>query len=283
MPRTSSTSEEAGSPAPFSGDGSLPEFDLSLALLIATVLAAGVVRGLSGFGTGLIVAPIAGALYDPVTAVVLLVIIDSLPTLPVALPVVKLARWREVLPVLAGLALFVPLGVYILKNGDETVLRWVICVIILACALTLRSGWRYHGPRSLPLSFGIGSIAGTLSGIAAIPGPPVIIYWMASTLPVAVVRANLMTLFLISEIFSAGNLWAAGLFEHSRVMLGLLMIPPYMLSLLVGGRLYGIASDTTYRRLAFTLIIASALIALPLTEIVFDWLFSGGRMLFSGE
>lgn len=150
MPRTSSTSEEAGSPPPFSGDGSLPEFDLSLALLTATVLAAGVVRGLSGFGTGLIVAPIAGALYDPVTAVVLLVIIDSLPTLPVALPVVKLARWREVLPVLAGLALFVPLGVYILKNGDETVLRWVICVIILACALTLRSGWRYHGPRSLP-------------------------------------------------------------------------------------------------------------------------------------
>ncbi|QZZ37326.1 sulfite exporter TauE/SafE family protein [Nitratireductor kimnyeongensis] len=245
------------------------------------MLVAGVVRGLSGFGTGLIVAPIAGALYDPVTAVVLLVIIDSLPTLPVALPVVKLARWREVLPVLAGLALFVPLGVYILKNGDETVLRWIICMIILACALTLRSGWRYHGPRSLPLSFGIGAIAGTLSGIAAIPGPPVIIYWMASTLPVAIVRANLMTLFLISEIFSAGNLWAAGLFEHSRVMLGVLMIPPYMFSLLIGGKLYGIASDTTYRRIAFTLIIASALIALPLTEILFGWLFSDGQMLSS--
>lgn len=40
----------------------LPELDLSLALLTLTVLVAGVVRGLSGFGTGLIVAPIAGAL-----------------------------------------------------------------------------------------------------------------------------------------------------------------------------------------------------------------------------
>ncbi len=259
----------------------LPELDLSLALLTLTVLVAGVVRGLSGFGTGLIVAPIAGALYDPVTAVVLLVIIDSLPTLPVALPVVKLARWREVLPVLAGLALFVPLGVYILKNGDETALRWIICIVILGCALVLRSGWRYHGPRGFPVSFGIGGISGTLSGIAAIPGPPVIIYWMASALPVSVVRANLMTLFLISEIFSAGNLWAAGLFDEPRVMLGLIMVPPYVVSLLIGGKLYGIASDTTYRRLAFTLIIASALIALPLTQTLFQWGISGARTLFS--
>ncbi|WP_367717549.1 sulfite exporter TauE/SafE family protein [Nitratireductor sp. GISD-1A_MAKvit] len=248
--------------------------------MTATVLVAGVVRGLSGFGTGLIVAPIAGALYDPVTAVVLLVIIDSLPTLPVALPVVKLARWREVLPVLAGLALFVPLGVYILKNGDETTLRWVISIVILACALTLRSGWRYHGPRGFPVSFGVGGIAGTLSGIAAIPGPPVIIYWMASSLPVAVVRANLMTLFLISEVFSAGNLWLAGLFDQTRVTLGILMIPPYVASLAVGTKLYGIASETAYRRLAFMLIVASALVALPLTELAFRWLVSGAQTPF---
>ena len=245
-----------------------------------TVVAAGVVRGLSGFGTGMIVAPVAAALYDPVTAVVLLVIIDSLPTLPLTIPVMKIARWREVVPILAGMALFIPVGVFILKNGDETALRWLICLAILACAVTLWSGWRYRGPRGLPVSFGIGGLAGVLAGIASIPGPPVIIYWLASGMPTAIVRANLLALFLLSELLSAANLWAADLFDRPRIMLGLFMIPVYMLGLFAGWRLYGTASDATYRRVAFILIVMAALVALPATETVAKWLISGGRMLF---
>lgn len=246
-----------------------------------TVVVAGIVRGLSGFGTGMIVAPVAAGLYDPVTAVVLLVIIDSLPTLPLTIPVMRIARWREILPILAGFTLFVPLGIYVLKNGNETALRWLICSAILACAATLWSGWRYRGPRGLPVSFGVGGIAGVLSGIASIPGPPVIIYWLASGMPTAIVRANLLVLFLFSELLSAANLWAADLFDRPRIMLGLLMIPVYALGLFAGWRLYGAASDTTYRRVAFTLIVAAALLALPATEMLARWVISGGRMLFS--
>ncbi len=246
-----------------------------------TIAAAGVVRGLSGFGTGMIVAPVAAALYDPVTAVVLLVIIDSLPTLPLTIPVMKIARWREILPILAGFALFVPLGIFILKNGNETALRWLICLAILVCAATLWSGWRYRGPRGLPVSLSVGGLAGVLSGIASIPGPPVIIYWLASGMPTAIVRANLLALFLLSELLAAANLWAADLFDRPRIMLGLFMIPVYVLGLFAGWRLYGRASDATYRRVAFTLIVAAAFLALPATEMLARWLISGGRMLFS--
>lgn len=232
---------------------------------------------MTGFGTGLIVAPVAGALYDPVTAVVVLVIVDSLPTLPITLPALKIARWREVLPILAGMVLCVPLGIQVLKNGDETALRWAISILILCCTAVLWSGWRYHGRRSAPLSLGIGGIAGILSGIAAIPGPPVILYWMASPLPVGVVRANLLTLFLLSEPVSIVNLWLAGLFDRTRLMIALAMIPVYVLALFAGGRLYGIAGERTYRRLAFGLIVAAALMALPATGMIADWLLSARR------
>ena len=253
----------------------LPAFDNALLLLLATIAVAGIARGLSGFGSGMIVAPIAAALYDPVTAVVILVIIDTLPIVPVSLPALKVAHWREVLPVLAGLILFVPLGVYVLKHGDPDVLRWLICTAILAGALALWRGWRYRGPRSLPISLSVGGLAGVLSGIASIPGPPILVYWLASALPAAIVRANLLALFFLSEFNSIANLWAAGLFEQPRVILGIVAAPVYFGGLLTGWALYGLSSEAIYRRVTFLLIVGSALVATPMTSDALNSLVAG--------
>lgn len=250
----------------------LPNLDLPFAVLLATVLAAGVARGMSGFGTGMIVAPVAGALYGPKAALVIIVIIDSLPILPVTLPALRHAVWREVLPVSLGLALFLPLGVHALAVGDPQVLRWLISIAILACAASLWSGWRYGGPRHPAVSLGVGGVAGVLSGIAAIPGPPVILYWLASALPVAVIRANLLSLFFIGEILSIANIWAAGFLDRETVFLGVCAAPLYFAGITIGARLYGRASDATYRRVTFVMIVTAALLALPVVEPLFGML-----------
>ena len=247
----------------------MPEFDTALVLLLAAIAVAGVARGLSGFGTGMIVAPVAGALYGPKAAVVIMVIIDSLPTIPITIPAFRLALWREVLPILAGMAVFLPAGVWILANGEPTTLRWIVCIAILICAAGLWLGWRYRGPRSGATSFGVGGIAGVLSGIASIPAPPVIFYWMATDLKAAIIRANLLVLFFLSEALSIANLWVAGLFEWEVVAIGLVAIPVYFVAMLAGQRLYGFASDQTYRRITFVLIVLSAILALPLMEPLF--------------
>lgn len=244
----------------------LPDLDLPFAILLVTVLAAGVARGMSGFGTGMIVAPVAGALYGPKAALVIIVIIDSLPILPVTLPALRVARWREVLPAALGLALFLPLGILVLAVGDPEVLRWLISITILACAASLWSAWRYRGPRNAAVSLGVGGVAGLLSGIAAIPGPPVILYWLASALPVAVIRANLLALFFLGEILSIANLWAAGFFERGIVLVGIAAAPVYFAGITVGARLYGRASEGTYRRVTFVMIVAAAILALPMVE-----------------
>ncbi len=120
----------------------MPLFDAALAALALTVFVAGVARGLAGFGTGMIVAPIAGALYGPLAAVVIIVVIDLLPSLPVTTPALRIARWREVLPILAGMAVSVPAGVWLLSSAPELALRLGIAAVILFCAATLWRGWR---------------------------------------------------------------------------------------------------------------------------------------------
>jgi uncharacterized membrane protein YfcA len=63
----------------------LPTLDLSLAVLLAVVFVAGIARGMSGFGSGMIVGPVAGAIYGPPAALAILVILDSLPAIPITI------------------------------------------------------------------------------------------------------------------------------------------------------------------------------------------------------
>jgi len=242
----------------------LPAFDASFVILVATVVVAGVARGLSGFGSGMIIAPVAAALYGPQVAIPMLAILETLPTIPVTIPALPLVRWREVLPVTAGLAAFLPLGVYVLANSDGDMLRWIICAAILVCAAALWTGWRYGGPRGLPISFGVGGLSGVLTGIASIPGPPVIFYWMASDLPGKAVRANLLAFFLLGDFLSIVGFWMADLFTPGVLGIGIAAMPFYFASLLAGSKLHGMASDAAYRRVTFVLIVLSAMLALPI-------------------
>ncbi|WP_245440081.1 sulfite exporter TauE/SafE family protein [Mesorhizobium sp. Z1-4] len=243
--------------------------DPRLIALLAVVAVAGVARGMSGFGTGMIVAPVAAALYSPRWAIVILVVIDLLPIIPITIPALRIARWREVLPIFAGLFLFFPVGLYILRNSDPVLLRWGISAAIFACVIMLWSGWRYSGRRTNPLSLATGSVAGVLSGIASIPGPPVLVYWLASAYPAAIIRANLLVLFFLAEFVSVGNLALAGMFERGPVMVALAATPVYFAGLLVGGRLFGLASERTYRLVTYWLIVLAAALALPLWDGVF--------------
>ena len=249
----------------------MPEFafDPRLFTLLAVIAIAGVARGMSGFGTGMIVAPLAAALYSPRWALVVIVLIDLLPMIPLTIPCFRIARWREILPLAAGLFMFFPLGLFMLRTGNPVVLRWVISAAILACVIMLWSGWRYRGPRTNLLSAAIGGVAGTLSGIASIPGPPVLAYWLASGYPAAIIRANLMVLFFLAEIVSVGNLTVAGMFERGPVMVALVALPIYFAALLVGWRLFGLASERTYRLVTYWLIVFAAILALPLWDGLF--------------
>lgn len=246
----------------------IPIIDAALLALVATALVAGVARGLSGFGTGMIVAPVAGALYGPQAAVVIIVIMDLLPAIPLTVPVLKFVRWREVLAVFAGMTVSVPLGVWILRVGDPIMLRLVIAAAILLCAIALWRGWSYSGDRTPAKSLAVGGVAGTLSGIAQIPGPPVLVYWLSSPLPAAVIRANLLALFFFGTFITLASLSWQGLFTRDAVSLGIFITPAYFAGILLGWKFYGRTSEHRYRQITLALVVLSAVLSMPWTAIL---------------
>src|SRR3546814_18447436 len=70
--------------------------------LAVAALAAGLVRGFSGFGAAMVFIPLAGIVVSPQTAVPLLFVADHLAPLHITLPSFRRCCWAEILPLKAG-------------------------------------------------------------------------------------------------------------------------------------------------------------------------------------
>jgi uncharacterized protein len=241
---------------------------LALAYLAASAWTAGLARGLSGFGGALIFVPLASAIVGPRWAAPLLLMIDSVSAAGLVPNAWRCANRREVGIMAAGALFGVPLGVWLLARADPLALRWGLAAIVAAALVLLVSGWRYRGRRTKPAAAGVGLLGGVLSGTAQIGGPPIATYWLSSPLSPEVVRANLVLYFAISTVFSAIAYLAGGLITWGLLVLALLIGPAYALGMFVGSRLFGVASETTFRWLCYALIAVATVLSLPILDSV---------------
>lgn len=244
----------------------LPHSTASLIATAATSALAGLARGFSGFGSALIFIPIASALLGPRVAVPLLMLVDNFTTFPLIPTAWRLASRGQVAAVAAGALVGTPAGVWLLVQLDPTVLRWGMCVLAAVMLALLASGWRYHGRPALPLSLAVGAASGLFSGAAQMGGPPIVAYWLGGTIPAAQVRANIVLFFAASGVISAIVFLLGGLLTWDLLLLAAIVAPAYAGGLWIGSRLFGLASELTFRRICLGLIALAAVIGLPLWE-----------------
>ena len=112
--------------------------------------------------------------------------------------------------------------------------------------------------------YGTGALGGFLGGSVGIPGPPVIMIYMASTLPISAVRANNTLYLILADVILLVVFLIKGLFVPGVAALGLLLVLPYLLGNWVGARAFMPGQEVLYRRVAYLIIAVSALYGLPL-------------------
>jgi len=247
--------------------GTFSQFSaLALFVLAIVGMIAGIVRGFAGFGSGLILMPVASALIEPRLAVAIFLATDFVASAPLVPPAMRRCDWPSVLPTAAVALVFVPLGVFALVNSDPVMVRWTISILTILMLALLVSGWRYPGKPHLAASLGVGAASGFLGGISQIAGPPIVTYWMSGPFPVATIRANLITFFLFTSVGSFFAYFFNGLFTPGAIAITLVLIPIYALAIWAGARLNGRASETTFRIVAYVLIAIAALTSLPVLD-----------------
>ncbi len=236
-----------------------------VALLLSAILA-GLARGFSGFGAALIFMPLASAVVGPRLAAPLLLVIDALAASGMLPDAWRRSDRRGVGIMALGALAGVPLGTAVLVHVDPLTVRWLVVGIVAALLVLLASGWRYRGRPSTPLTVAVGAVSGLFSGAAQVGGPPVVAYWLGSSAPSANVRANVVLYFAISTVLSGLSYLAGGLVTQAVLLLALVTGPSYAFGLWLGSRLFGRASEATFRRVGLGLIAAAVILGLPVLD-----------------
>src|SRR5262245_53780094 len=238
----------------------------ALAFLLASAFIAATARGFSGFGAALIFLPLAATVVEPKVASPLLLITDAALSLGFIPNALRISDKREVSIMGAGAALGIPLGTVLLVRMDPIHIRWAVVVLASAMLALLISGWRYRGRPTQPLTFGVGAFAGVCSGAAQVGGPAVIAYWLGSTKPAAIIRANIILYFAISTAIAIVAYFFGGVLTLVVLKLCLVVGPAYALGLFIGARLFGMADESFFRRICYALIVVAVVVSLPVLD-----------------
>ena len=238
-----------------------------VAWLALAVIVAGLVRGFAGFGSAMIIMPVAASVLSPVEAILFMTaaeLIGPLPNLPDAL---REGAPREVGRLLLGVLIGMPLGLWGLSMMSPEGFGWIVSGVVLTLLVLLLGGWRYHGQLGARLVTATGALGGFMTGFSGIAGPPVILLYMASRKPAAVIRANFLLYLLGIDLLLFVMLAATGQVVWPALILGLLAGVPNIIANMIGARLFDPGRERLFRAVAYIVIAASAILGLPLWNI----------------
>ena len=229
-------------------------------------LCAGLVRGFAGFGTAMIYLPVAAQVMPPVWAIVTLVLVD------VVGPVANLPRaWGvahrpDLMRLVLGAGVTLPFGVMLLAVIPEETYRYGVSVLSLMLLVCLVFGLRWRGELRRGAIYLTGGLSGLSGGIAGLPGPPVILLYMARPLGAAVIRANTMLYLFCFDWLLLGTIAARGGLGWTPVVIGVMMMVPNMVGNVVGGWMFDPRRERIYRWVAYGVIAVSAILGLPVWD-----------------
>jgi uncharacterized membrane protein YfcA len=234
---------------------------LSTPFLIAAAVAfvAAMVRGFSGFGAAMIMTPVFSALYGPEVGITLCLLLEILLAIPLLPRAIKHVDWHRIGLLLLAAIFAAPLGNFVLTKVAPEPMRWVISAIVLSAVAMLASGWRFTGKPRPATTLAAGAVSGFLNGLSGMAGPPIAFYYLAGTDAAVKVRANLTTYFVFVDLVAASVFFARDLVGVSTAVQSLFLAPAVVVGGMIGERLFPLASEAFYRRLALVLLVAVAI------------------------
>lgn len=233
-------------------------FGNDLLIGVLSVFAAGLIRGFSGFGSALINAPILSLVWGPLIGVPVAALVEIAPAIHLTPRALKVAHWKTVFWIAVPAVILMPAGALVLINAPSDAMRRGIALIVLVLVAILWSGWRYKGPRGVVPSLGVGATAGALAGATGAGGPPAILYLMSGNDEAATVRANLIGYFTIIFIGFVATYGMQGLITADVLWRIALLVPAFVVGTAIGTRMFGLASERTFRNIALSTLAASS-------------------------
>lgn len=235
------------------------DLDLATAGIAGLILfLAYMVRGIAGFGSGLIAVPLL-AFYFPLQIVVpVVVFLDYVGSASQGLRNRQIVAWRELMFLIPFALIGIAIGLTLLKTLEpELLAKFLGGFVIVYAIYQLLPLPALRGPRIFALPCGLfGGCIGALFGTG---GPFYVIFLTLRGLEKSVFRATFASNFLIDGAIRLIAYASFGLFQPDVLLAMLGALPIVGLALWLGGRVHSDLSQQTYARIISLLLLGTGL------------------------
>jgi uncharacterized protein len=235
---------------------------VAIALAAAMTFGAAAIRGLTGFGMAIILVPLLGLVIRPDKAVVLAILLQFLIG-PVGIKTIIADSDRPSSLMIAGFAvLATPFGLWLLAHTAPDVARLLISLIAIGAFILviLPKGQAVVPGRAVTAATGVA--AGVLTGFAAMPGPPVVPYYLRGAFTPVTARASMMLIFFATAIAGTIASTLLGLATLPLILLAVALFVPMFIGNHLGQMAFGRVSPTIWRSMVALLLGVAGIAAL---------------------
>lgn len=210
---------------------------LQVVLSIGIIFVAYTVKGLSGFGSGLIAIPLLAFLFPLSFIVPVLGLLSYSGTIMQSVHLRRQVVWRDMLPLLPFSLLGILVAVWLLVNVDANLLvTFLGGFVVLYAAYSLLPLPDYSGRRLWALPAGcLGGFVGALFGTG---GPFYIVYLKLRQLDKSAFRATIAMIFLFDGGARIIGYALSGLYTENVLWLVAILLPVLFLGMYVGHHIH---------------------------------------------
>ena len=236
---------------------SLSILQLILAALIIVV--AFFVRGIAGFGSGLIAIPLLANMLPLSVVVPLVGLLDYLASTSHGVKHRQAISWGDIVPLLPFTLSGVLTALYLFHTLDAELLRKALggFIVLYAFYTLLSAGPGFHGRRWWAIPAGaLGGLIGTLFGTG---GPFYVIYMRLRHLDKTAFRATIAVVFLIDGSSRIVGYFFSGFYTGDTMYLLAAALPIMIVGMYIGGHVHTTISPRTFQRAIGVLLVGSGL------------------------
>lgn len=235
---------------------------LRLGLVMLAILAAAVVKGVTGFGFPLIAAPLLSIALDARSAVIILSLVSIFGNVGVMLrgggnrPTL-----RRLLPMIGGLVVGTIIGARFVASVDPAALGVVVgaCSVLFALVSAAKPDLAVPAHLERYLALPMGLAGGLLGGTTSIFAPIVVSYLHALHLHKREFMFFVTLLYSVAGTAQIASYAQLGLYDRRLLLIILVALIPNTLGLALGFRLQDRIDAALFRRLTLILVFLSGL------------------------
>jgi len=241
---------------------SLDIFSVLWVFALAAVFFAAFVRGVTGFGFSLILAPILLLFVDPTSVVVTNLLLALIANIVVIVFSLKKLNLKKLMPVLISSIIGIPFGAWILTAASPSVMKILIGGVTTFFAIVLALGINRPFKQEKLAGGVVGLVGGLLSSSTSLSGPPAVLYMHNQNWPKELIHSSLATYFLFTCFWSLVALYVAGRLDTQILVSAVSLTPALLVGIFLGVVVFRRINNRFFRWLSIAVVVGSGILGI---------------------